>query len=108
MSNIVPANAPVAEHHHDLIVDLGSTRALVGNVPVDEDISCVENFGDWRASHQRLAGIGNVGCDHPCDRRENLASRETALDCVHVTTNLPAKFVQIGKLNSALGDFGFL
>jgi len=52
-----------------------------------------EDLGDWRAGHQGLAGIGDVGRDHPRDRRKDLAARETELDGVHVTANLPAEFV---------------
>src|SRR5438552_2671357 len=75
-------NAPVAEQHKDHLSDLGIDQTFVGNVPVDEDVGWIEDFGDRRACRQRLADIREACRDYPANRRKDLALAEMALHLI--------------------------
>ena len=81
-------NTPVAEQHEDFVPDLGIDQALIGNVPIDKDIARIEDFGDRRARHQRLADMREICRDDSGDRREDPALGEIALHLIEALAKL--------------------
>lgn len=70
-------NAPVAVQHEDPAADGRSDDARVRDVPGDIDVAGVEDLGDRRARHQRLAGVGELRRDDAADRRDDAAAVES-------------------------------
>ena len=69
----------VAEQHQDFFPDLGIEQALIGNVPIHEDIGWIEDFGDRSARHQRLADMRETCRDYAGNWRRDPAAAEVGL-----------------------------
>ena len=76
ISAIFPGMRRLPNSTKTSLPDLGIDQALIGNVPVDKDIGRIEDFGDRRARHQRLADMRETCRNYSGDRRKDPALAE--------------------------------
>src|SRR4051812_32757777 len=101
-------NAAIAEQHEDLFSRLGLDQPDTGDVPIDEDVGRVEDFGDGCSGDQRLADMREIRRNDARHWGKDAPFRKILLYFIETFAKLLAELIQLAQLRNGFGDFRLL